>query len=57
MSFEEKSKLWSVLNIPYQLAIYFSAAPVLLSSRKVSSFTRVVDAGFQTEQISERRQK
>ena len=55
MSFEEKTKLWSVLNIPYQLAIYFSVAPVLLSSRKVSSFTRVVDASFQTEQLNERR--
>jgi len=55
MSFEEKPKLWSVLNIPYQLAIYFSVAPVLLSSRKVSSFTRVVDASFQTEQLNERR--
>ena len=51
MSFEEKSKLWSVLSMPYQLAIYFSVSPVLLSSRKISSFTRVVDAAFGTEQI------
>ena len=55
MSFEEKTKLWSVLDIPYQLAIYFSVAPVLLSSRKVSSFTRVVDAAFATEQMEGRR--
>jgi len=55
MSFEEKTKLWSVLDIPYQLAVYFSVAPVLLSSRKVSSFTRVVDARFQTEQMEGRR--
>ena len=48
MSFEEKSKLWSVLSTPYQLAVYFSVAPVLLSSRKISSFTRVVDAVFGT---------
>ena len=51
MSFEEKTKLWSVLSTPYQLAIYFSVAPVLLASRKVSSFTRVVEARFQTEQM------
>lgn len=51
MSFEEKSKIWSVLSTPYQLAVYFSVSPVLLSSRKISSFTRVVDAAFTTEQI------
>lgn len=51
MSFEEKSKLWSVLSSPYQLAVYFSVSPVLLSSRKISSFTRVVDAEFGTTQI------
>ena len=55
MSFEEKTKLWSVLDVPYQLAIYFSVAPVLLSSRKVSSFTRVVDVAFATEQMGGRR--
>lgn len=51
MSFEDKSKLWSVLSTPYQLAIYFSVSPVMLSSRKISSYTRVVDADFGTEQI------
>ncbi len=51
MSFEEKSKLWSVLSVPYQLAVYFSVSPVMLSSRKVSSFTRVVDAAFGTQQM------
>lgn len=57
MSFEEKTKLWSVMNIPYQLAVYFSVAPVLLSSRKVSSFTRVVDAAFATDQIGRKNEK
>ena len=52
MSYEEKSKIWSVLSTPYQLAVYFSVAPVLLSSRKISNFTRVVDARFGTEQIT-----
>lgn len=51
MSFEEKSKIWSVLSTPCQLAVYFSVAPVLLSSRKLSSFTRVVDARFTMEQL------
>lgn len=51
MSFEEKSKLWSGLSTPYQLAVYFSVSPVLLSSRKVSTFTRVVDAKFGTQHM------
>ena len=44
MSYEEKTKIWSVLSIPYQLGIYFSVAPVLLSSRRIRSFKRVVAA-------------
>lgn len=50
MSFDEKSKIWSVMSTPYQLAVYFSVAPVLLASGKVSSFTRVVDAEFTLQQ-------
>lgn len=52
MSFEEKSKIWSTLNEPYQLAIYFSVAPVLLSSKRVRNFQRVVsvDVDIQRKQ-------
>lgn len=46
LSFEEKTKIWSVLSVPYQLAIYFSVSPVLLSSRKTRSFKRVAAAEF-----------
>lgn len=46
LSYEEKTKIWSVLSVPYQLGIYFSVAPVLLSSRRVRSFRRVVAAEF-----------
>lgn len=46
MSFEEKTKIWSVLSIPYQLAVYFSVSPVLLSSRRLKSFTRVLAADY-----------
>jgi len=48
LSFEEKSKVWSVLSQPYQLAVYFSVAPVLLSSRRVRTYKRVVSAEFDT---------
>lgn len=50
LSFEEKTKIWSVLAVPYQLAIYFSVAPVLLSSRRIRSFKRVVAAEFDVAQ-------
>jgi len=50
LSFEEKTKIWSVLSIPYQLGIYFSVAPVFLSSRRIRSFKRVVAAEFDTIQ-------
>ena len=54
LSFEEKTKIWSVLSVPYQLGIYFSVAPVLLSSRRVRSFKRVVAAEFDVQQSSYR---
>lgn len=50
LSFEEKTKIWSVINVPYQLGVYFSVAPVLLSSRRIRSFKRVVTAEFDTVQ-------
>lgn len=46
LSYEEKTKIWSVLSVPYQLGIYFSVSPVLLSSRRVRIFRRVVAAEF-----------
>ena len=46
LSFEDKTKLWSVLNLPYQVGIYFSVSPAMLSSRKVRTFTRVLETNF-----------
>ncbi len=51
LSFEEKTRIWSVLNVPYQLGIYFQVAPVILSSRRTREFKRVVAADFTAEQI------
>ena len=50
MSFEDKSKLWSVLSMPYQLAVYFTVSPVILSSRRTYSFTRVLQTEFDVSQ-------
>lgn len=41
LSFEEKTKIWAALSTPYQLGIYFSVSPLMLSSRREESFTRV----------------
>ncbi len=41
LTFEEKTKIWTALNIPYQLGLYFSVSPLLLSSRVEVPFTRV----------------
>lgn len=50
LSFEDKTKLWSALSLPYQLALYFSVSPVLLPSRRVSRFTRVRSGEFRANQ-------
>lgn len=49
LSFEDKSKIWSCLNIPYQVAVYFNVSPVMLSSRRSEPFTRVVSARFSVD--------
>lgn len=41
LTFEEKTKIWAALSTPYQLGIYFSVSPLLLSSRREETFTRV----------------
>lgn len=49
LSFEEKTKLWSALNQPYQLGVYFSVSPLMLSPRREESFTRVREVEFRGE--------
>lgn len=46
LSFDDKSKIWSALTMPYQVGVYFSVSPVLLSSRRSESVVRVTDADF-----------
>lgn len=41
LTFEEKTKIWAALSTPYQLGIYFSVSPLMLSSRQEESFARV----------------
>lgn len=41
LTFEEKTKIWAALSTPYQLGIYFSVSPLMLSSRREEPFARV----------------
>lgn len=52
LSFEDKTKIWQGLSTPYQVALYFSVSPVLISSRKVTPFSRVIAAETEIEQLS-----
>lgn len=51
LSYEEKNRIWSGLNLPYQMGLYLSISPVMISSRHSERFTRVVEAQFEAQQI------
>ncbi len=44
MSLEEKVRVWSAINKPYQVSLFYKAAPVFLSSEIVVDTPRVIDA-------------
>lgn len=46
MSLEDKVRVWSAINKPYQVSLFYKAAPVLLSSEVVIDTPRVIDAEF-----------
>lgn len=46
ISLEEKVRVWQAINKPYQLSLFYKAAPVFLSSEIVVDTPRVVDASF-----------
>jgi hypothetical protein len=50
-SFEDKTKIWSALQVPYQVGIYFMVSPVMLSSRRTEKVTRVTEARVETKAI------
>lgn len=51
LGFEEKTRIWSALTLPYQVGVYFTVSPVSVSSRHSEEFTRVVEAEFSTQQV------
>ncbi len=52
MTFEEKSKIWAALSMPYQVCLFFSISPIILSSRTTGEFVRVRSLEFHTENKS-----
>ena len=46
ISLEEKVRVWSAINKPYQISLFYKAAPVFVSSEIVIDAPRVTDAQF-----------
>ncbi len=46
ISLEEKVRVWSAINKPYQISLFYKAAPVFLSSEVVINTPRVTEASF-----------
>lgn len=46
ISLEEKVRVWQAINKPYQISLFYKAAPVFLSSEIVVDTPRVSDASF-----------
>ena len=46
LGLEEKVRVWSAINKPYQISLFYKAAPVFVSSEVVINTPRVVDAQF-----------
>lgn len=55
ISLEEKVRVWQAINKPYQVSLFYKAAPVFLSSEVVIDTPRVVDATFGLHIASEER--
>jgi hypothetical protein len=49
ITLEEKVRVWSAINKPYQVSLFYKAAPILLSSEIVIDTRRVTDAEFNIE--------
>ena len=46
ISLEEKVRVWQAISKPYQISLFYKAAPVFLSSGEVMETPRVVEASF-----------
>lgn len=46
INLEEKVRVWQAINKPYQISLFYKAAPVFLSSEVVINTPRVAEASF-----------
>ena len=53
ISLEEKVRVWQAINKPYQISLFYKAAPVFLSSGEIIDTPRVVDASFSLHTVGE----
>ena len=53
MGLEEKVRVWSAINKPYQISLFYKAAPVFVSSEVVINTPRVTDASFEVHVAGE----
>lgn len=54
LSLEDKVRVWSAISKPYQVSLFYKAAPVFLSSEIVVESPRVTEAAFQLNITGER---
>ncbi len=54
---EEKVRVWSAINKPYQISLFYKAAPVFVSSEILVDTPRVTDAVFSVEVAGERQEE
>lgn len=57
ISLEAKFHVWQAVNQPYQLSLFYQAAPVMISSENIMDIVRVSEASFSLQHIEERRQE
>ena len=55
ISLEEKERVWRMVNKPYQISLFYRAAPVYLSSGEFINTPRVSDASFEIGVTGEER--
>ena len=55
ISLEEKVRVWQAINKPYQISLFYRAAPVYLSSGEFIETPRVSDASFEISVTGEER--
>ena len=55
MALEEKVRVWQAINKPYEISLFYKAAPVFLSSEIVVEPPRVSEASFGIDMIGKER--